>query len=658
MRRRIIARAALATVCAATLVVGGSLAARGAVNDAIPAVAGTSSIGSALASQKVEWGAGTRVDHVRIVGTGSDWVAEISFDDGSGLELQPSVAGIIDTVFPERSATSAVVSVIGSDARIASAVFDLAPKATTVTVSSSSDRVAALSDGDVAAGRTGAEWTAATSDAAPWVQWTFPEARLLASVQVMGPSATFIDPAARGSAAMNGTLVFSDGSRVPVSGIGGGMDAPTTLAFAPRSATWVRLELAKTIPMTVIGLREAAVYDAATTPPRWPTSSGVGYTATPPSSAGCAVSSAAVGSSSDGSPALVCPAIGSRVSGMSTVVVQVAAGATATAAAWVPAADGRSGAIATIATAVGDSTGRAVLGFDAAALRHGPFALRITTPASTRALYAQLDNGGGIQVTTSGSTPAGMTLRFAEEFTKPLSASDRGVGTEYMTKKVDVNGGTEFGSAQFAAPERTPGTLATIDQDYLRLRLQPFSPGEVDRSGWGRTTDGGLLASARIGGTGFSAQYGYFEARILGAPGKGTWPAFWAMSTEASTPRSITSGEADTVELYGHDTTGTCRTTHNWTTGSGSSGGQTDCRGLAGFDDWALAWHTYGVRVTPTATEYYVDGVKVATHNAMRQNSEPFYFMLDLAAGGGWPVDLAPTGGVSDMYVDWVHVYT
>ena len=214
--------------------------------------------------------------------------------------LLTAVATIVATALASGDTVVARASVGGPIAASSSS-------SSTITVSSSSDRVAALSDGDVAGGRTGAEWTAASTDKTPWIKWSFATARLLASVQVMGPSATFIDPAARGSAAMNGTLVFSDGSRVPVSGIGGGMDAPTTLAFAPRSATWVRLELAKTIPMTVIGLREAAVYDAATTPPRWPTSSGVGYTATPPSSAGCAVSSAAVGSSSDGSPALVCP---------------------------------------------------------------------------------------------------------------------------------------------------------------------------------------------------------------------------------------------------------------------------------------------------------------------------------------------------------------
>ena len=36
----------------------------------------------------------------------------------------------------------------------------------------------------------------------------------------------------------------------------------------------------------------------------------------------------------------------------------------------------------------------------------------------------------------------------------------------------------------------------------------------------------------------------------------------------------------------------------------------------------------------------------------------PFFFLLDMALGGGWPVALDPTGGTSDLYVDWVRVYT
>ena len=659
------------TVTATAVVVilsGGALAARGSVTDATPATAGGSSIGTALVADQTSWEQSTTVDHVHVVGQGSGWSAELSFDDGSALDLDPDASGVIDATFPARTVTSATLAVAGTGVhlrswsveRAASSAPAVTGPTTVVTASSSSSttQIAALSDGDIAHGQTGAEWVAATTDAAPWIQWTYSSAKTVASLQVVGPSATYVDPEHRGLASMNGTLVFSDGSRVPVSGINGQMDLPTTLAFAPRSVTWVRLQLAKTIPQTMIGLREAAVFDATTAPPRWPTVTAPTYAITPPAATGCSTTSTAIGSTTDGSPALVCPATGSRVAGTATVVVQVAPGAVVTATSWVPTADGRSGTIATVATATADTSGRATLRVDTTKLPHGPFAVRITSPASKRALYSQLDNGGGIRLVQQGSAPAGMALRYDEGFTTPLSAADRRSGMEYWTKKPETWGGSEFGSAQLVNPDLTQGPLGTVDSDFLRIRLQPFSAGEKDRAGWGRTIDGGLISSLRIGGAGFSAQDGYFEARILGAPGKGTWPSFWTMSTEATTPRSTDQGEADVVELYGDDSSYTCRTTHNWSKVAGQTNGKGDCRTIPGVDDWALAWHTYGVRISAAGTDYYLDGQKVMTHAAMRQNAEPFYFMLDLAAGNGKPIDLSPTGGVSDMYVDWVHVYT
>lgn len=36
---------------------------------------------------------------------------------------------------------------------------------------------------------------------------------------------------------------------------------------------------------------------------------------------------------------------------------------------------------------------------------------------------------------------------------------------------------------------------------------------------------------------------------------------------------------------------------------------------------------------------------------------DPLYFLINLATGGGWPVDLSRYGGIADMYVDYVRVY-
>ena len=34
------------------------------------------------------------------------------------------------------------------------------------------------------------------------------------------------------------------------------------------------------------------------------------------------------------------------------------------------------------------------------------------------------------------------------------------------------------------------------------------------------------------------------------------------------------------------------------------------------------------------------------------------YFLINLATGGGWPVDLSRYNGIADMYVDYVRVYS
>jgi beta-glucanase (GH16 family) len=148
-----------------------------------------------------------------------------------------------------------------------------------------------------------------------------------------------------------------------------------------------------------------------------------------------------------------------------------------------------------------------------------------------------------------------------------------------------------------------------------------------------------------------------FEARMTGAPGAGTWPAFWLLDTESATRRSTTSGEVDAVELYGHNPTGSCHALHTWDNGVDQADVVT-CLEDNGFSDWAMTWHTYGVRIVPDGAVYYIDGVQVATATGLRQHSEPFYFMVNLALGGGWPVDLSPTGEVSDLYIDWIRVWT
>jgi beta-glucanase (GH16 family) len=72
---------------------------------------------------------------------------------------------------------------------------------------------------------------------------------------------------------------------------------------------------------------------------------------------------------------------------------------------------------------------------------------------------------------------------------------------------------------------------------------------------------------------------------------------------------------------------------------------------------WYEAFHTYGCRITPEVTTYYCDNIEIGHHPTLPvSKTAPFYFLINLATGGGWPVDISRYGKV-DMYVDWVRVY-
>jgi len=73
---------------------------------------------------------------------------------------------------------------------------------------------------------------------------------------------------------------------------------------------------------------------------------------------------------------------------------------------------------------------------------------------------------------------------------------------------------------------------------------------------------------------------------------------------------------------------------------------------------WFETFHTYGCEITETDTIYYCDDIEVGRHATFRLSKElPLFFLINLATGGGWPVDLSRYHGVADMYVDYVRVY-
>jgi hypothetical protein len=304
-----------------------------------------------------------------------------------------------------------------------------------------------------------------------------------------------------------------------------------------------------------------------------------------------------------------------------------------------------------------------VISFDASRLEHGPIAVRVTVdgsaPSGDRLLYVQLDNSAGVAVSSPGYAPAGMTLAWSDDFTNGVSATKQGLGSVYGTLQPQPGKAGQFGDAVFADPALGAGTIGTLGSSSLRLRAMPLAG--ADPVGWGRTMQGGMISSGHTDGSGTLAQYGYFEMRALGAPGRGSWPAFWMLNSESAAGRGATVSEIDVQELYGHDTLGGCQTVHLYQAASGSDSGKLNCAQFGtgdGYstDDWALRWHSYGVLVQPGLTTFYLDGNVVSRRPDVATSSDPYFFMLDEALGGGYPVQLQQTGNISDFYVDWVKV--
>ncbi|MDG0814707.1 glycoside hydrolase family 16 protein [Cohnella rhizosphaerae] len=371
--------------------------------------------------------------------------------------------------------------------------------------------------------------------------------------------------------------------------------------------------------------------------------------------------------------AVTAPALGSSVSGTFKIRFSAPDMKNVWARAWHQPDETHAdpnGYDAWIANTAPDALGAGEVEIDADLLPHGPLTIVLNAwdapegePAFTKSAtsYVQLYNEGGVIWKKGIPAPPqqanGMKVKFEDDFDGPLSVSKTGAGTRYASLKPDWPNGSEFGEAIFADPADAVNPFAVLGDDYLRIRVARAPEGYADPQGWNRKYIGGLLSSVRLDGTGVSAKNGYFEARIQMPAGKGAWPAFWLMSQNSSGADHLPStAELDIVEAYGHDPAGACQAKH-WWSGSPESH-QTNCSSENfAYGDNASTWHTYGAKVTEDEVIYYIDDVEVWRHDSFAQANTPLYFMLNLALGGGWPIDLSPYGDQIDMYVDYVRVF-
>lgn len=154
------------------------------------------------------------------------------------------------------------------------------------------------------------------------------------------------------------------------------------------------------------------------------------------------------------------------------------------------------------------------------------------------------------------------------------------------------------------------------------------------------------IKAKKIGGTVYSIRmntnkgwtYGYFEARIKVATGKGAWSAFWMM------PKNFTAwpddGEIDIMEHVGYDPNRVHASIHckayYHSIGTQKTGTRTVSTATTEF-------HVYAVEWTADYIKGYIDGVNYFTFLNDKTNNyntwpfnNPFYLKLNLAWGGNW----------------------
>lgn len=250
-------------------------------------------------------------------------------------------------------------------------------------------------------------------------------------------------------------------------------------------------------------------------------------------------------------------------------------------------------------------------------------------------------------------TTAAWTLTWSDEFNGPAGASfDR-------TKWVADTGGQGWGNQEREFYTTRAENIALDGAGHLVITAEA-EPATTNYQCWyGRCG----YTSARIRTQGlFSQAYGRFEARIRIPRGQGLWPAFWMLGDNITSVGWPQSGEIDIMENIGREPTVVHGTMH----GPGYSG----AKGIGGPDSlssgaFADDFHVYAVEWSPGEVTWLVDG-----HEYFRTTpaslpagttwvyDHPFFLILNVAVGGGWPGDPdATTVFPQRMVVDYVRAY-
>jgi beta-glucanase (GH16 family) len=292
----------------------------------------------------------------------------------------------------------------------------------------------------------------------------------------------------------------------------------------------------------------------------------------------------------------------------------------------------------------------------------------LSAPATSNAATPAVAPAALVAPAAVPGAPAGFTTTWSDDFN---GAANTGIDGNW---KYDTGPGSSFGTGEI---ETMTSSTSNVFQDGSgHLVLKALHSGSNPTSGWtsGRVETNAATFGAPAGGV-VRMQASIQQPNLNTSNGAGYWPAFWMLgSTLRSGTPWPTSGEVDILEdinsrssvfgtLHcGVNPGGPC----NESTGIGS--GERACSGCQ------TGYHTYAVEIdrstSPEQIRWYLDGNNYFTVRANQVDAttwanavdHPFFIILDLAMGGGFPNafgggPFASTVSGGAMNIDYVAVY-
>lgn len=202
---------------------------------------------------------------------------------------------------------------------------------------------------------------------------------------------------------------------------------------------------------------------------------------------------------------------------------------------------------------------------------------------------------------------------------------------------------------------------AYVKDGYLHIRATL----ETDATAIANDFGGKKYTSARIITRGkFDFAYGTIKARIALPVGKGIWPAFWMLGANSETVGWPACGEIDIIEAVNDESV--VYGTHHWDhEGSHAQYGNSTKQHFDGHYELDITeFHDYKMTWDKNAISMYVDDFMYQKIDITDANGEmgtfhkAFYFILNVAVGGGWPgFDIDDTQFPNEMIVDYIRVY-